>query len=85
MHMQGVLVYGRRFRTINVLDLVTRECLAIAVDTSLPSHQVTRIFDQLISWHGASISSWKLSSCMFIRAAMPKRLAVLDSLQTVRL
>ncbi len=26
---------GRRFRTLNVLDTVTRECLRIEVDTSL--------------------------------------------------
>ena len=26
--MQDVLVDGRRFRTLNILDLVTRECLA---------------------------------------------------------
>ncbi len=36
--MQDVLVDGRRFRTLNILDLVTRECLAIEVDTSLPGH-----------------------------------------------
>ena len=26
--MQDVFVDGRRFRTLNILDLVTRECLA---------------------------------------------------------
>jgi putative transposase len=51
--MQDVHVDGRRFRTLNVLDLVTRECLAIEVDTSLPGQRVTRILDQLVSWHGA--------------------------------
>lgn len=51
--MQDVLVDGRRFRTLNVLDLVTRECLAIEVDTSLPGQRVARVLDQLVSWQGA--------------------------------
>ena len=51
--MQDVLIDGRRYRTLNILDLVTRECLALEVDTSLPGQRVTRVFDQLVSWHGA--------------------------------
>ena len=51
--MQDVLIDGRRFRTLNILDLVTRECLAIEVDTSLPGQRVTRVLDQLVSWQGA--------------------------------
>lgn len=50
--MQDVLVDGRRFRTLNVLDIVTRECLAIEVDTSLPGQRVVRLLDQLLLWHG---------------------------------
>ena len=46
--MQDVLVDGRRFRTLNVLDTVTRECLAIEVDTSLPGQRVIRVLDQLV-------------------------------------
>lgn len=49
-----VLVDGRRFRTPNVLDTVTRECLVIEVDTSLPGQRVVRLLDHLIRWHGAS-------------------------------
>jgi putative transposase len=51
--MQDVLIDGRRFRTLNIMDLVTRECLAIEVDTSLPGQRVTRILEQLVAWHGA--------------------------------
>jgi putative transposase len=51
--MQDVLVDGRRFRTLNILDRFTRECLAIEVDTSLPAQRVIRVLDQLASWHGA--------------------------------
>lgn len=32
--MRDVLTDGRRFRTLNILDITTRECLAIEVDTS---------------------------------------------------
>src|SRR5215831_4545285 len=51
--MQDVLIDGRRFRTLNVLDLVTRECLALEVDTSLPGQRVTRVLDQLVASYGA--------------------------------
>ena len=50
--MQDVLADGRRFRTLNILDTVTRECLAIEVDTSLPGARVVRVLDQLAEWHG---------------------------------
>ena len=50
--MHDVLVDGRRFRTSNILDLATRECLAIEVDTSLPGQRVLRVLDQLIAWYG---------------------------------
>ena len=51
--MQDMLANGRRFRTLNVLDTVTRECLAIEVDTSLPGRRVAQVLDQPIAWHGA--------------------------------
>jgi putative transposase len=51
--MQDVLIDGRRFRTLNILDLATRECLAIEVDTSLPGQRVTRVLDQLVARYGA--------------------------------
>ncbi len=53
--MQDTLANGRRFRTLNVLDTVTRECLAIEieVDTSLPGQRVVRVLEQLVTWYGA--------------------------------
>ncbi len=51
--MQDVLADGRRFRTLNVLDTVTRECLAIEVDTSLPGQRVVRVLEQLVARYGA--------------------------------
>jgi putative transposase len=50
--MQDVLSDGRRFRTLNVLDIASRECLAIEVDTSLPGQRVVRLLDHLAAWHG---------------------------------
>jgi putative transposase len=46
--LQDVLADGRRFRTLNILDTVMRECLAIEVDTSLPGARVVRVLDQLV-------------------------------------
>jgi len=51
--MQDTLANGRRFRTLNVLDTVTRECLRIEVDTSLPGTRVVRALDQLVERYGA--------------------------------
>ena len=51
--MQDVLADGRRFRVLNVLDTVSRECLAIEVDTSLPGQRVVRVLDRLVAWYGS--------------------------------
>jgi len=81
--MQDVLIDGRRYRTLNILDLVTRECLALEVDTSLPGQRVTRVFDQLVSWHGApktdhgrqrSRLRWASAGCLGLRAWRDPRL-----------
>ena len=45
--MQDTLYCGRRFRTLNVVDEGTRECLGIEVDTSLPAGRVIRVLEQL--------------------------------------
>lgn len=46
------LANGRRYRTLNVVDECTRECLAIEVDFGLTGHRVARVLDQLIWCHG---------------------------------
>ena len=46
------LADGRRYRTLNVVDAFTRECLAIEVDFSLPSARVVRVLDKLIWEYG---------------------------------
>jgi putative transposase len=50
--MRDTLAMGRCFRTLNVLDTVTRECLAIEVDTSLPGQRVVRVLERLVERHG---------------------------------
>lgn len=45
--MRDTLASGRSFRTLNIVDEFTRECLAIEVDTSLPGARVTRVLDQV--------------------------------------
>lgn len=46
------LVGGRRLRALNVVDVVTRECHAIEVDTSLPGARVVRCLDSISAKHG---------------------------------
>jgi putative transposase len=43
---------GRQFRTLNLIDRFTRECLAIEVDTSLPAARVRRVLDRVIEVAG---------------------------------
>lgn len=45
--MHDTLYSGKRFRTLNIIDEGTRECLAIEVDTSLPAGRVIRVMEQL--------------------------------------
>jgi putative transposase len=46
--MSDSLATGRSFRTLNIIDDYTRECLAIEVDSSLPRERVMRVLDRLI-------------------------------------
>ncbi len=50
--MHDTLYCGKRFRTLNVVDEGTRECLAIEVDTSLPAGRVVRVLEQLKAERG---------------------------------
>jgi transposase InsO family protein len=46
------LAGGRRFRILNVVDDVTRECLAAIPDTSISGRRVAREFNTLIEQRG---------------------------------
>ncbi len=50
--MSDSMACGRKFRTLNVIDDCTRECLAIEVGTSLPGLRVARVLDRLIAFRG---------------------------------
>jgi putative transposase len=50
--MTDTLHSSRKFRTFNVIDDFNRECLAVEVDTSLPSLRVTRVLKQIIEHRG---------------------------------
>src|ERR1700722_2693306 len=43
---------GRRFRILNVIDDVTKECLAAIADTSISGPRVARVLDAIIAWRG---------------------------------
>jgi putative transposase len=46
------LANGSTFRSLNIVDQCSRECLALEVDTSLPGLRVTRVLDRLILQRG---------------------------------
>ena len=46
------LATGRMVRILSVVDVYTRECLALEVDTSLGSGRVTRVLERLIEERG---------------------------------
>jgi putative transposase len=43
---------GRAIRILSVIDVFTRECLALEVDTSFASRRVTRVLDRVIGSRG---------------------------------
>jgi len=51
-----VAASGRRLRIFSVVDSYTRECLALEVDTSLPSRRVTRALAEIIQHRGAPVA-----------------------------
>ncbi len=50
--MADSLSGGRRFRTLNIVDDYSRECLAVEVDTSLPGRRVARVLERLKETRG---------------------------------
>ena len=50
--MRDTLATGRAFRTLNLVDAFTRECLAIEVDVSLPSSRVVALRETLRETRG---------------------------------
>jgi putative transposase len=50
--MRDTLASGRVFRTFNLVDDFTRECLVIEVDTSLGGERVVSVLERLYSTRG---------------------------------
>lgn len=50
--LSDVLCNGRRFRTLSLVDVHSRECLALEVDTSLPGERVVRVLERLRETRG---------------------------------
>ncbi len=46
------LANGRMVRILSVVDVFTRECLALEPDVSLGRGLVTRVLDEVIAEHG---------------------------------
>jgi putative transposase len=44
---------GRKFRVLSVIDVYTRECLALEVDSSFASRRVTRELQRIVAQRGA--------------------------------
>ena len=49
------LVSGRRFRVLTLIDLHSRECLALESGFSLPAERVTEVLDRIIQKRGAPV------------------------------
>jgi putative transposase len=50
--VQDALWNGRKIRLLPVIDVFTRKCLGIVVDTSLNGHRVIRTLEALVDEHG---------------------------------
>lgn len=46
--LQDALASGRKLRVLSIIDVFTREALALEVDTSLPGSRVVRVLDRLL-------------------------------------
>ena len=43
---------GKQLKLLNVQDIFTRECLAIATERSITADDVTSLLDELVATHG---------------------------------
>ena len=50
--MSDSIAGGRRFRTLNIIDEYTRECLALEVDLNIGGLAVMRTLERLINRRG---------------------------------
>lgn len=65
---------GRRFRTLNIVDDYSRECLGIEISTSIPGARVVRFLDYLVELNGRPKAivldnGPEFTSCTFLKWA----------------
>jgi putative transposase len=50
--VHDAMASGRAMRVLSIMDVYTRECLALEVDTSFASRRVTRVLEQIVVERG---------------------------------
>ena len=54
--VSDIAASGQRLRIFSVVDSFTRECLALEVDTSLPSRRISRVLDAIVAQRGRPVA-----------------------------
>ncbi len=70
---------GRKFRTLNIIDEFTHECLAIGVARKLKSHDVIDVLSDLFILRGVPTHIRSDSGPEFIATAVQKWISAVDS------
>ncbi len=70
--MQDRLENGVKMRVLNIIDDYNREALACKVSSSFPSEHVVEQFEQLIEWHGKSLTIRTDNGTEFMAEAFQK-------------
>ena len=76
------LASDRHLRVLTVVDVFTRQCLALETDTSLGSLRVIRVLEQIIAEHGApqrirSDNGPEFTSRAYLAWALERRIELL--------
>ena len=72
---------GRKFRVLSVIDVYTRECLVLEVDTGFPGPRMTRVLETIVAERGAPEAMRcdngpEFTSRHFLAWALEKKIAV---------
>lgn len=72
---------GRKFRVLSVIDVYTRECLALEVDTGFPGPRFTRAIEGIVAERGAPLAircdnGPEMTSRHFLAWALEKKIEV---------
>jgi putative transposase len=72
---------GRKFRVLSVIDVCTRECLALEVDTGFPGPRMTRVLETIVAERGRPLAircdnGPEFTSRHFLAWALEKKIEV---------